>query len=183
MNKLLIVVDMINGFINEGLMHDTRINKITPTITKLIKNFSKEKTYFVTDSHKEDAIEFESFPKHCLEGSRESLVIDDLQEYICDNHIILKNSVNSFFNFYKKDILKDNDIYIVGCCTDICVLQFSLTLLAYINENNLNNKVFVVKDAVDTFNNDNHIAEIYNNMALAIISTNGVRIVESKDIV
>ena len=35
---LLIVVDMINGFIKEGNMADPTINHITPKIIKLIKS-------------------------------------------------------------------------------------------------------------------------------------------------
>lgn len=183
MNKTLVVVDMINGFINTGMMHDTRINNITPTIINLINSINKDNTYFIADSHNEDAIEFKTFPKHCIKGTLESKVINELQEYILPNHLIEKNSTNTFFNFIKLNILDNNDIYIVGCCSDICVLQFALTLLAYINEYNLPNKVYVITDAIDTFNNDNHNADEYNNIAIKIMSTNGINLITSKDII
>ena len=182
MNNILVVVDMINGFINEGVMHDKRINAITPTIIDLINKFTNNNTYFIADSHSPNAIEFNTFPKHCVKGTNEELIINELQEFVNDNNLINKNSVNTFFNFYKKNILKDNNIYIVGCCSDICVLQFALTLNAYIHEYNLNNKVYVVSDAIDTYNNDNHNSDEYNLMAIKIMSLNGINIINSREV-
>ena len=44
--------------------------------------------------------------------------------------------------------LKDSEIdaYIItGCCSDICVLQFALTLKTYLNAQNIDKKVIVPK--------------------------------------
>lgn len=35
--RCLIVVDMVNGFVNEGVLHDKRIKQVLPNQLKLIK--------------------------------------------------------------------------------------------------------------------------------------------------
>ena len=39
MKKLLLVIDMVNGFVKEGALADEYINNITPNIIKLIEEF------------------------------------------------------------------------------------------------------------------------------------------------
>ena len=83
LQELLIVVDMINGFIKEGNMADSTINHITPKIIKLIEMFIEkgEGVAFIRDAHKMDATEFKKFLIHCLEGTSESELIDELKPY------------------------------------------------------------------------------------------------------
>lgn len=42
LKKLLVVVDMVNGFIKEGKMSDKDINHITPRIKRLVENYLSE---------------------------------------------------------------------------------------------------------------------------------------------
>ena len=35
--RCLIIVDMVNGFVNEGVLHDKRIKQVLPNQLKLIK--------------------------------------------------------------------------------------------------------------------------------------------------
>ena len=53
LQELLIVVDMINGFIKEGNMADETINHITPRIIKLIEETleKNEGLAFIKDTH------------------------------------------------------------------------------------------------------------------------------------
>ena len=39
MNELLVIVDMVKGFVNEGSLADNKISKITPKIIEQIKYF------------------------------------------------------------------------------------------------------------------------------------------------
>ncbi|HPR91840.1 MAG TPA: isochorismatase family protein, partial [Candidatus Dojkabacteria bacterium] len=70
--KLLIVVDMINGFVTEGALADPEIAKIVPEITRIIDQTIEEGGHvaFVKDTHHEKSKEFESFPTHCIKGTR-----------------------------------------------------------------------------------------------------------------
>ena len=42
MKKLLVIIDMINGFVKEGALADKQINNITPNIIKLIEEYIKK---------------------------------------------------------------------------------------------------------------------------------------------
>ena len=55
LKKLLVVVDMVNGFIKEGKMSDKDINHITPRIKRLVENYiSEEKgVAFIKDTNTE----------------------------------------------------------------------------------------------------------------------------------
>lgn len=187
MNKrkpCLVVIDMINGFIFEGALSDRSIDSITSNISNLSKKFI-EKEYPILnfrDSHQKESKEFGAFPPHCLEGTSESQLIDALKPY--ENHMItiLKNSTNGFMapNFLETFNALDCDEYIcVGCCTDICVLQFAISLQSYINEHNLDIKVTVVQDSVETFGMPGHSQNEYNKMAFSILRGAGIYIAES----
>ena len=61
--KLLVVVDMVNGFIKEGNMADPYINHITPRIVKLIEKVMEEDEglVFVKDTHEKVQLNLKSF--------------------------------------------------------------------------------------------------------------------------
>jgi nicotinamidase-related amidase len=81
LEKLLVVVDMVNGFIKEGNMADPYINHITPRIIELVEESIKENegVAFIKDTHEPTSREFKKFPIHCLKGTSESEVIDELR--------------------------------------------------------------------------------------------------------
>ena len=61
--KCLIVVDMVNGFVREGVLHDPKIANIIPRQIELIEENIKNGglTIFIKDTHNEDAVEFKRF--------------------------------------------------------------------------------------------------------------------------
>ena len=56
---MLIVVDMVNGFVTEGALHDLEIAKIIPRQIELIKEAKNEGKLitFIKDTHNEDSSE------------------------------------------------------------------------------------------------------------------------------
>lgn len=178
-NPLLVCVDMVNGFIKEGAMHDKAILEITPAIIELIKHM--DKTVFIADTHEENAQEFSSYPKHCVKGTSESEIIDELKAYA--TYKIEKNSTNTFHskgwqNFMNDEIEKYQDIVICGCCTDICVMQFALTLQTYFHEFNMDKKVIIPINAVETYHIENiHNAYVNNANALSNMAGNAIHVV------
>lgn len=177
----VIVVDMINGFIKEGALHDESILSIVPNIQKIVN--TKVDCLFVADSHCEHAGEFNSFPIHCLQNSTESQVIDELKPYVKEK-LILKNSTNTMWSIdYDKLLSRFDCIVLVGCCTDICILHFALSLQTYINEKNWNKSVVVVEDAVDTYHIETlHDKHEYHDMAIKLMKVAGVKIKTTKEI-
>lgn len=170
MKELLFVVDMVNGFVKEGNMHDSSIMKIVPIIQSECKRH--EHRLFIADTHEEDAIEFKSFPIHCVKNTSESKIIDELNEYVTE--ILEKNSTNTFHVLDKERLNEYDSFKIVGCCSDICVMQFALSLKTYLNQMNMSKQVIVMRDGIATYHAPTHDANEYHNMAINMMAQSGI---------
>lgn len=163
---------------------DKRITELIPGIVKLQKEMIKEdfEVLAFADYHDEESPEFNSFPKHCLADSEESEIIDEIKE-IGGYQLIHKNSTNGFFapkfqEWFSKN--QDKDTYIlVGDCTDICIMEFGLTIKAYFDQINRNVDVIVFKDLVDTYDLGAHDGDIINLAAMHIMQNAGIKIVSN----
>lgn len=185
--NLLVVVDVINGFINEGNMKDSYIAHIIPGIEALVKDYiseEKSEVFYIRDSHKENAIEFKKFPIHCLENTSESEMVDELKVYYNSVRTYLKNSTSAIF---AKGLMEDltkmvnlKKIVVVGCCSDICVINFALPLVNYLDENDLNVEIEVLSDLIETYDSPSHNRDEFNEISKKLLSQAGVKISESK---
>ena len=182
-HPILFVIDMINGFVRRGALHDPAIAEAAQPIKDLIE-LLECRTVFVADSHPPKTREFLSYPAHCVIGSGEDEVIDELKPYI--HQLIRKNSTNTFFapdfqDFLNEELRNYREIILTGCCTDICVMQFALTLNAWLNEHNVNDvRIIVVSDCVETYHIDEvHDAYEMNAFALQTMKGNGIEIAGS----
>lgn len=181
LNTVLVIVDMVNGFVKEGKMASPRLKKIIDPILG-IKSICDEngiKTIAFCDCHTKDSIEFLSYPRHCVNGTKECEIIDELNGV----YVINKNSTNGFL---EQEFLKwqneNNDIcnfIVVGDCTDICVKQFAITLKTWFNMNNKQCRIIVPIDAVDTYDSDLHNAEFINAVSIYDMMQNGVEVVKN----
>ncbi|WP_313127556.1 cysteine hydrolase family protein [Proteiniclasticum ruminis] len=175
-NELVVVVDMLNGFAEEGALASDHVKNIIEPIRTYLGNYSGD-IVFVSDAHDEDSSEFCDFPVHCIRGTREAEVVERLQPFA---HISFqKNSVNAFqaesFRVYLVDKLSQyKKVSVIGCCTDICVLNLALALKSYISEKNLVIEVSVMKDLVATFDGPGHNRVEASESAFHILRTNGI---------
>ena len=180
LEKLLVVVDMVNGFIKEGNMADPRINHITERIASLVANAIKEKegVAFIKDTHDLDSAEFKKFPVHCVRGTGEEELIDELKKYESYGLSYEKNSTSTIFapGFMNdiQEMKKLREVIITGCCTDICVLNLAIPLTNYFDQNNRKVEVSVIKDAVETYNSDTHDRSEYNEMSFKLMRQAGI---------
>ena len=187
MKKLLLVVDMIKGFITEGNLHDKAIGKIIPACENYIKEYLSEGWEVIAfcDTHKEDSREFAVYPLHCLAGTTESELVDELVVYSEQLKIIPKNSTDGFFApGFAETVDKLNEyeeILIVGCCSDICVLQLALSLKAYCNQHDYDIKIIVDEAACATFDIPGHDKEEYNAKAFQLMRNAGITVVEGRE--
>lgn len=176
-DPVVFVVDMISGFIEEGALHDKRIRAIVPAIQKLLQTLDCPST-FVCDQHDPDAREFQSYPTHCVNHTRESEIIDALKPYV--KECFFKNSTNTFFcsdfSSFLSKIDQYKDIVITGCCTDLCILQFALSLNAWLNEHNKKeHRVLLPIDCVETYDIPSvHEADFWNKVAIENMVANGI---------
>lgn len=183
-DTVLVIVDMVNGFAKAGSLFSERVAALIPDIQNLMEKSIKQGISVIafTDSHAETCPEFTSYPVHCLQDSTESELLEELRE-IGGYKLIPKNSTNGFLEEEFQQWLKDNsqirNFIVVGDCTDICVEQFSNTVKAYFNMKNLDSRVIIPVNIVDTFETDTHDGELFNLVALSIMAGNGIEIVQS----
>ena len=183
--KILYVIDMVNGFVKEGIMHDDYIaNSINEQIS-LIKKFKKENQpiAFIKESHDKNCAEFDTFPEHCVKGTSEAELVKELKEHEEDALVYLKNCTSAIF---APNLIKDLDkmknleeIIICGCCTDICVLNFAIPLKNYLNQINRKAKIIVVEKATETYDAPNHNRDEYNEIAYKLIKQSGIEVVKN----
>lgn len=186
LKRLLIVVDMINGFTKEGSMADTYIQHTIPKQQELLRQFQKEQEgiAFIRDCHTKGCREFLRYPEHCLENTSESEIIDELLPYTENSIIYKKNSTSTIYapNFIN-DIEKMKslrEVIIAGCCTDICVMNLAIPLQCYFDQMDRNIDIVVPIDAVETFDAPTHKREKYNEMAFALMEQAGVQLIKRK---
>ena len=180
LTKLLVVVDMVNGFIKEGKMSDKDVNHITPRIKSLVESFlsDEEGVAFIKDTHEVNSTEFKKYPPHCLKGTSESELISELSSYEQKSLSYEKNSTSTIF---AKNFMRDiermeslKEVIITGCCTDICVMNLAIPLVNYFDEENRDVRVLVPQNAVETFNSNIHNRDEYNSMALKLMKNQGI---------
>lgn len=181
---LLITVDMINGFIKEGNLHSPSIKRIIPTVKLLNSQLNNCARVFFSDVHESNSLEFKNFPKHCMVGSRETEIIDELHKLSQSAMVYSKSTTNGYWTYEFRKLLEHSsfdNIIITGCCTDICILNLALTLNTYFISNNEDTNIIVIENGVDTFDSPEHNADEYNMMTFKILKANGIKVLNLKE--
>ncbi|HHV45714.1 MAG TPA: cysteine hydrolase [Tissierellia bacterium] len=170
--KALIVVDMLNDFIlKDGALYSgKRAEEIVDFINDKIAEF-REKGYpviFLCDNHEIDDKEFDMFPPHCIAGEYGSRIVDSIDVKDGDK-IIKKRRYSGFFgtdlDIYLRE-KKIEEIYLVGVCTNICVLYTAA------DARNLGYSVCIYEEGVASFDEEAHkfaLKEAKNTLGCKII--------------
>ncbi len=178
----LVIVDMVNGFTRQGAMQSPKVERVIPQIAKLSKACDElqiAKLAFA-DCHTGNSPEFAAYPVHCLAASGEAEIVAEIKT-IGGYQLIHKNSTNGFLEDQFQHWLKQNEqintFIITGDCTDICVLQFAVTIKTWFNMQNKKTRIIVPINAVETFDSGPHDSELMNLMALYNMMINGIEVV------
>jgi len=154
--KALFVIDMLKDFLNKdgALYCGDESRKIIPFVKEKIEEFHKEGglVVFICDSHRADDLEFKMFPRHCVAGTKGAEVIDELPLGKKDA-VVKKTRYSAFYKTKLDKILKKkkvSEVYIVGVCTSICVMDTVGDL------RNRDYPVFVHKNGVADFDQGAH---------------------------
>lgn len=170
---VLLVIDLQNDFI-DGALGNKGNDKIVKPIESLVENFDGE-VIFTRDTHDEnylESLEGSHLPvKHCIKNSKGWQIKIDTK-----NHkIIDKPSFGSYelVEYLKKlnEKEKIENIYMVGICTDICVLSNAILIKNAL----LNTEVTVIEDLCKATNEKNH------KIALEAMKSCQVNILNSKE--
>lgn len=170
----LIIVDVINGFCTVGFgplapsEPDQQISTMVAESERLARIFVAKDCPILLflDTHEPGKLE-PPYPPHCEQGTREEKLVAEL-EWL-ENHpqatLITKDCINGFIGSI--DINSQDNLFlnwvnrhqletliVVGICTDICVMDFVVTLLSVRNHSLLPSlkDVIVYDKGCATFN-------------------------------
>lgn len=184
----LIVVDMVNGFVNEGVLHDKNIRKIVPRQLELLEEAKKKGSLIilVKDTHNKNATEFKRFGNttHCIKGTSEAELIDELKPFEQKENVITveKNSTSLMESPEFREIVKQaenlKEVNFVGCCTDICVFNGAMGLANYYDQWNRDVTINVHEDAIATYSEDERGE--YIESAKLLMKLQGINLVSKK---
>ncbi len=171
---VLIVVDLQNDFVDGALGNDSNYEIVEP-IDKLVRDFDGE-VIFTRDTHDEDymeSLEGKHLPvTHCIKGTDGWQIRIDSR----DKKIIDKPSFGSYelvdylYDLNKKD--KINNIYMVGICTDICVVSNAIMIKNAL----LDTEVNVIEDLCKATSEQAH------NSTLEVLKSCQVNVIKAQDL-
>jgi nicotinamidase/pyrazinamidase len=164
--KAIIVVDVLNGFCRTGNLASERLGSVVPGIRAYLERevAAGAALIFLADTHEPDDLEFAMFPPHCVAGSGEEEIVDELREFAAGAPVVRKRRYSGFFGTDLERLLADIDpdvVDVVGVCTDICVLHTVADL------RNRDYRVVVRRELVETYEAPGHEADEVNRFALA----------------
>lgn len=129
MSNVVIVVDMLRGFLEEGypLYCGPAARRIIAPIQDLLKRerAAGSTIIYLADNHAPNDREFQMFPPHCIVGTPEAEVIPELAPQPGDI-LVPKTRYSGFFGTdleSRLQALKPEKLIVCGVATDICVLH------------------------------------------------------------
>ena len=145
-NKILIVVDMQNDFI-DGVLKNPEAHKACSNVVKKIRNWDGENIICTYDTHLQEHYlnteEGKNIPIHCVYKTwgwqLHEFIYQALLKYIYanDNNTYFDVEIDTFGSIAELPALIEQlcpenpfEIHICGLCTDICVISNALILRA-----------------------------------------------------
>jgi len=220
-SAVLIIVDAVRGFTQHGALADRKsMAPMVAHICRLSKAFLSRysrgdgRIVILRDCHRSDVPE-PPYPPHCVKGTGEEDLDPDLGwlwgkrrggrvssiDKDCINGFvgaeIQRPYKNSYYNQLVDELKDVRDVVIVGCCTDICVLDLVTSLLSARNHGMLTSvgkrrkayaeaigemRIIVYKPGCATFDSSNHPGELMNHIGLHIMASRGALIAGSLSI-
>ena len=197
----VMAVDVTTGFCSEGALSSERVGRIVRPIARLFDlahGLGVRHFVLPQDTHAPDAVEFGSYPAHCVRGSDESQTVVELRSLPFSElfTILEKNSLSVSIGTGLDDWLADHPevttFLVVGDCTDLCTHQLAMHLRLRANAFNLHGvRVILPIDGVDTFDIPvkvaeelgimPHHADLLHLIFLYNMAENGVEVVTKLD--
>jgi nicotinamidase/pyrazinamidase len=168
-DRALIVTDVQEGFTRLGNLASPVCEAKISAVVDIVRDELSAGTpvVFTKDSHVENDLEFRMFPPHCIVGTREHDLVEELRPFEPDAAaVVQKRRYSAFFETELEQVLKElrpDEVHIIGFCTDICVLHTTSDL------RNRDFDVVVRSEGVETFDAPGHDHEDINRWALGHI--------------
>jgi len=149
----ILVADMVAGFLEQGypLYCGAKARDIIPNVVALLRSRQRTNPIYVNDHHQPNDAEFEQFAPHCIAGTEDTELVEELRQFPGD--IIPKTKFSAFYGTTLDKVLADRcptQVILTGVCTDICVMYTAADL------RNRGYRVVVPSDCVASFDEQNH---------------------------
>jgi nicotinamidase-related amidase len=191
-------IDVINGFCTEGPLASPRVANIVLPITRLMETAWHRGTrqiVLIQDTHEPQAVEFNAWAPHCVRGTSESEPVPEIKAlpFYSELPIIPKNSIspnlNTDLSHWMEQYPELEDFIVVGDCTDLCTYQLAMFLRLDANARQIQRRVIVPANCVDTYDLPvgaaqqagipAHPGEFFHTMFLYHMALNGIEVVAS----
>lgn len=192
----ILSVDVINGFCTQGPLASPRVQAIVRPIVALFERawaYGIRDIALCQDTHDPNAVEFAQFPPHCVRGTSEAEAVPEFKAlpFYDRLKVFEKNSIqaglNTGLNAWVSERPSIAAYVVVGDCTDLCTYQLAMHLRLDANARQLQRRVVVPLDCVDTYDMSveaaaavggvPHDAELLHRVFLYSLMLNGVEIV------
>ena len=212
----LIIVDEVNGFATLGAGNlapqtpNEQVSVMVSETNRLARAFTKQKmpVFAFLDTHDPGKAQ-PPYPPHCERGTGEEDLVPELKWLENDPQatLVRKDCINGFIGAFQPDgsnsivdWVNENDvanILVVGICTDICVMDFVLTLLSARNHGMLPSlkEILVYEKGCSTYDLPRSVVEeiglpvsashpqgITHYMGLYFMASRGAQLIESVEI-
>ncbi len=148
----IMVIDMLEGFTRRGPLASPRVAALVPLQAAFLSRLTEgDRVVFVSDAHRPNDPEFRRFPPHCLAGSDEAVVCQELIPAVPAAVRMDHVTKTTFSGFHETDLGElvqageSNEWIVIGCVTDCCV-EANVAELAY-----RGCAVTLIRDLVDTW--------------------------------
>jgi nicotinamidase-related amidase len=195
----ILAVDVAVGFCSEGALSSVRVGGIVRPVARLFERahgLGVRDFVLPQDTHSPDAVEFGSYPPHCVRGSEEAMTVPELRNLdFSDLFVVMeKDSISSDINTGLDEWLASHPevttYVVVGDCTDLCVYQLAMHLRLRANAlKHSDVRVVVPIDGVNTYDTPvdeaqaigamPHDGDLLHLVFLYSMALNGVEVVSS----
>jgi len=166
MNNVLIVVDMLNDFVDEeeGILSFRQARAIVPAVKRrlALHRADGSQIIYLCDAHAEDDLEFLKFPAHAIKNTWGADIIDELEPKKGDT-ILPKTRYSGFYGTPLEAhlaVTAPKKVEVVGVCTSICVMD-TVGGLA-----NRDYNVYIHENCVADFSDEAHTFSIVRMKSL-----------------
>jgi nicotinamidase-related amidase len=150
----VMIIDMLEGFTRLGPLASERINVLIPGQTAFLRALPPNSLIvFVGDEHDPQDSELKRFPPHCLRGTAEAKIRQELLEAAEQSHarieIVRKHQFSGFINTSLGQIVEtapEQHWIVIGCVTDCCI-EANIAELIYRGR-----EVTVIRSLINTWN-------------------------------
>lgn len=194
----LISVDIIKGFCTIGPLSSPRVAGIVQPIVALFQrawDYGIRHILLSQDTHEPEAVEFGAWPPHCVRGTEESETVDEFRRLPFFDQMVSfeKNSISSGqktgLNAWIADHPEVDTYIVVGDCTDLCVYQLAMQLRLEANAYQLQRRVIVPAECVETYDRSlkaarqeggfAHPGDLMHAIFLYHMALNGIEVVKA----